>query len=61
MIKKFSDKGASVSQIKEQSGLPDKKLRNIIFRLTNDEKIETKKRGIYLVKQKGEDNFYENT
>jgi uncharacterized protein (DUF885 family) len=39
--------GAGFSDIKEKTGFDDKKLRNIIFRLSKTERIQRKSRGVY--------------
>ncbi|MDI6796630.1 MAG: hypothetical protein QMD09_06790 [Desulfatibacillaceae bacterium] len=41
--------GLSFGDIKEKTGFPDKKLRNIIFRLNKNGRIQRKARGIYTV------------
>jgi len=40
--------GVGIAEIKLQTGLGDKKLRNILFRLNKTEKIQRKGRGIYV-------------
>jgi len=40
--------GVGIAEIKLQSGLGDKKLRNILFRLYKTGKIQRKGRGIYV-------------
>lgn len=40
--------GASVSDIKAQTGFEDKKVRNILNRLYKEGKIKRKKRGVYV-------------
>lgn len=40
--------GVRIAEIKLQTGLGDKKLRNIIFRLNKTGKIQRKARGIYV-------------
>jgi len=42
-----SPEGISFSDILKKTGFTEKKLRNIIFRLTKTERIQTKSRGIY--------------
>ncbi|MBW1615563.1 MAG: hypothetical protein JRJ49_03320 [Deltaproteobacteria bacterium] len=46
-IKRFKN-GVSVLQIKAETGLEDKRLRNIIYRLHNSDQIKRKKRGVYI-------------
>ncbi|MFZ5573253.1 MAG: hypothetical protein ACOZF0_22860 [Thermodesulfobacteriota bacterium] len=46
---KTSKKGADFAEIQTKTGFPDKKLRNIIFRLNRLGKIKRKSRGIYVV------------
>jgi hypothetical protein len=43
-----SKKGATFSHIQEETGLSDKKLRNIIYRLGKLGKIKTLQRGLYI-------------
>jgi hypothetical protein len=40
--------GVGIAEIKLQTGLGDKKLRNILFRLNKTAKIQRKGRGIYV-------------
>lgn len=47
-VVKTSKKGADFAEIQTKTGFPDKKLRNIIFRLNRLEKIKRKSRGIYV-------------
>ncbi len=47
VISEFSS-GANFSDIQSKTQFEDKKLRNIIYRLTKQGKIQRKKRGIYL-------------
>ena len=47
VIKDLRD-GASVADIKEQTGYDDKKVRNILNRLNKEGKIKRKKRGVYV-------------
>ncbi len=47
-VVKDSKKGADFSEIQAKTGFPDKKLRNIIFRLNRLGKIKRKSRGIYI-------------
>ncbi len=42
-------KGAGFAQIQAKTGFGEKKLRNIIFRLNQTNKIKRKSRGIYIV------------
>ena len=42
-----SPEGISFSDILKKTGFTEKKLRNIIFRLTKTERIQTKSRGVY--------------
>ncbi len=44
---KRSDDGIAITQIREQTGFDDKKLRNIIFRLNKMGKITRVSRGFY--------------
>ncbi len=46
IIKRFEN-GVSIAEIKAETGLEDKKLRNIIYRLHNNAQIKRKKRGVY--------------
>lgn len=46
-IVKRSKKGITISEVREQTGYDDKKLRNIIFRLNKMEKIMRVSRGSY--------------
>jgi len=46
-IKDIGD-GASVADIKEQTGFDDKKIRNILNRLNREGRIKRKKRGVYV-------------
>jgi hypothetical protein len=45
---KRSKNGVGFADIQKKTGFPEKKLRNIIFRLNKLEKIKRKDRGIYL-------------
>jgi replication protein A-like len=47
-IIKHSKNGVGFADIQKKAGFPEKKLRNIIFRLNKLEKIKRKDRGIYL-------------
>lgn len=47
VISEFGN-GANFSDIQSKTQFEDKKLRNIIYRLTKQGKIERKKRGVYL-------------
>lgn len=47
VIKRFK-KGVGFSEIQEKTGLGEKKLRNIIYRLHKMKKISRKSRGIYI-------------
>lgn len=47
-IIKRSRNGVGFSAIQKKTGFPEKKLRNIIFRLNKLEKIKRKDRGIYV-------------
>jgi hypothetical protein len=47
VIKRFK-KGVGFSEIQERTGLGEKKLRNIIYRLHKMKKIGRKSRGIYI-------------
>jgi len=47
-IIKRSKNGVGFADIQKKAGFPEKKLRNIIFRLNKLEKIKPKDRGIYL-------------
>lgn len=47
VIKRFK-KGVGFSEIQERTGLGEKKLRNIIYRLHKMKKIDRKSRGIYI-------------
>jgi hypothetical protein len=47
VIKRFK-KGAGVPEIRTRTGLAEKKLRNIIYRLHKTGKIARKSRGIYI-------------
>ena len=46
---KASKKGVDFAGIKTKTGLNDKKLRNIIYRLNKLDKIKRKSRGIYII------------
>ena len=48
VIRRFRN-GVGFAQIQERTGLDDKKLRNIIFRLHKMGKIIRKSRGIYII------------
>ncbi len=48
-IAKASKKGVDFAGIQAKTGLNDKKLRNIIYRLNKLGKIKRKSRGIYIV------------
>ncbi len=48
-VVKTSKKGADFAEIQAKTGFPDKKLRNIIFRLNRLGKIKRKSRGIYVM------------
>lgn len=41
--------GISFAQIQAKTGFGEKKLRNVIFRLSKTNKIKTKSRGIYIL------------
>ncbi len=47
-IIKRSKNGVGFSAIQEKTGFPEKKLRNIIFRLNKLQRIKRKDRGIYV-------------
>jgi uncharacterized protein (UPF0335 family) len=47
IIQQSSATGAGFAEIKEKTGFDDKKLRNIIFRLSKTERIHRKSRGVY--------------
>ena len=47
-IKEFKD-GASFADIQAKTGFEEKKVRNIIYRLTKTKKIRRRERGIYIV------------
>lgn len=47
VIKRYRD-GVDFPEIQLQTGYPDKKLRNILFRLNKLEKIKRVKRGVYV-------------
>jgi hypothetical protein len=47
IIRKYKD-GAGFAQIKAETDFGEKKLRNIIFRLDQTNKIKRKSRGIYI-------------
>ena len=47
VIKRFK-KGIGFSEIQERTGLGEKKLRNIIYRLHKMKKVARKSRGIYI-------------
>ena len=47
VIKRFK-KGVGFSEIQERTGLGEKKLRNIIYRLHKMKKVARKSRGIYI-------------
>jgi len=47
IIKQFEN-GISILEIKKETGLNDKKLRNIIYRLNKDNLIKRKSRGVYI-------------
>jgi len=49
IIKSFRQ-GAGFTDIKTRTGFDDKKIRNIIYRLTKLDRIERKSRGIYITK-----------
>ncbi|MCP4110265.1 MAG: hypothetical protein GY749_32880 [Desulfobacteraceae bacterium] len=49
IVEKSSEKGVGFAEIRDKTGLDDKKLRNIIFRLNHTGKIRRKSRGIYIV------------
>jgi predicted Rossmann fold nucleotide-binding protein DprA/Smf involved in DNA uptake len=49
VIRDAGSDGLSFGDIKEKTGFPDKKLRNIIFRLNKNGRIQRKARGIYTV------------
>jgi uncharacterized protein (DUF885 family) len=42
-----AEDGAGFAEIKDKTGYDDKKLRNIIFRLSKTERIHRKSRGVY--------------
>ncbi len=42
--------GAGFADIKAQTGFDDKKIRNVIYRLTKLQQIERKSRGVYVAK-----------
>ena len=42
-----SPKGIGIPELKEKSGLEEKKLRNILFRLYSQKKIQRIRRGVY--------------
>ncbi|MBW1650717.1 MAG: hypothetical protein JRJ44_08610 [Deltaproteobacteria bacterium] len=50
IIKQFKN-GVSILQIKAETGLDDKKLRNIIYRLNKNNQIKRKTRGIYIASE----------
>lgn len=48
VIRDFKD-GVKISEIQARTGYDEKKLRNIIFRLHDTDKIKRKSRGVYYV------------
>lgn len=48
IIKSYKQ-GAGFADIKKRTGFDDKKIRNIIYRLTKLKRIERKSRGIYII------------
>eukprot|EP01008_Symbiontida_sp_HLA12_P001012 NODE_2052_length_519_cov_1.189394_g2037_i0.p2 GENE.NODE_2052_length_519_cov_1.189394_g2037_i0~~NODE_2052_length_519_cov_1.189394_g2037_i0.p2 ORF type:complete len:107 (-),score=50.21 NODE_2052_length_519_cov_1.189394_g2037_i0:38-358(-) len=36
------------AEIMEKTGFPEKKLRNVVFRLTSSKRIQTQERGVYI-------------
>jgi hypothetical protein len=49
IIREFKQ-GIGVNEIKARTGFEDKKIRNIIFRLSKKDMIQRKSRGIYIAK-----------
>ena len=49
VIKRFKN-GIGFASIQKKTGLEEKKLRNIIFRLNKLERVKRKSRGIYIAK-----------
>jgi len=49
IIEKYPD-GIGIKALKEETGYNDKKVRNVIFRLSKQGRIERKGRGIYIIK-----------
>jgi len=47
VVRSFTD-GASFAEIQARTGFEEKKLRNIVFRLSNTGKIRSKARGVYI-------------
>ncbi len=41
--------GVRFAEIRRQTGFPEKKLRNIIYRLSREGRIQAKNRGVYLI------------
>ncbi len=48
-IIKRSNDGVKFADIKNRTGFGEKKLRNIIFRLSKMDKIQRKSRGVYII------------
>ncbi len=55
VIREFSD-GAGFADIQKRTGFGEKKLRNIIFRLHKDNRIQRVSRGIYTAAPMAEEN-----
>ena len=51
LVFKGSPKGSNFKTIQAATGLKDKKLRNIIFRLSKDKKIKRVRRGLYTLSE----------
>lgn len=49
-VVKSSRKGVAVPQIKEKTGLDDRQISNALYKLTKKGAVETKARGVYVVK-----------
>ena len=49
-VVKRSRKGASISKLKEKTGLSSRQLSNALYKLSKRGRIETKSRGIYVKK-----------
>ena len=50
VVQDLKEAGAGITDIKSKTGFDDKKIRNVIYRLTKLQQIKRKSRGVYVAK-----------